>query len=84
MLELFYNEKNIFINTDDENINKMIEVIQKKTGIYIDPYSDTKLYPSHQKLIIVFLENYPNQYLNLVNFFQKAIELDEIVYCIGY
>ena len=87
MIELFYNEKSlsrkIFINPDDENINNMIEYIKKKTGVYIDPYSDTKLYPSHQELIISFLVNHSNAYVDLINFLKEAIELDTIVYCIG-
>lgn len=87
MIKLFYNKtssnKSFFINPDDENINDMIEYIKKKTGVYIDPYSDTKLYPSHQELIISFLNNYSDTYVDLINFFKEAIELDTIVYCIG-
>lgn len=87
MLELFYNKnssnKSFFIDPDNENINEMIEYVKKKTGLYIDPYSDTKLYPSHQELIISFLNNYSDTHIDLINFFKGAIELDTIVYCIG-
>ena len=86
MIELYFrkNQKSkiFFINPDDENINNMIEFIKNKTGVYIDPYSDTKLYPSHQKIAISFLESL-HGYDNLIHFLNESIKLDEIVYCIG-
>lgn len=87
MLELFYKEnsinRRIHINEDNKIIEKMIEYIREKTGIYIDPYSDTKLYPSHLILMVSFLFNYKNQHIDLIKFLEEAINLDTIVYCIG-
>lgn len=61
----------------------MTEYIKDKTGLHIDPYSDTKLYPSHLELIVAFLVKYENQYIDFIKFLEEAIDLDTIVYCIG-
>lgn len=89
MIELSYSKnssnKKIFINPDDNNINAAIEHLKSKTGIYIDPYGDTKLYPSHQKIIVSFLTNHSNVnlHIDLLDYLKKSIELDETIYCKG-
>ena len=86
-LEFFYNTdsliKKIYVNPDEENIEAMINVLRQRTGIFIDPYGDTKLYPSHQKILIAYLEKFPRKNIELVNFLKESSALDTIVYCVG-
>ena len=87
MIEFFYNTdsliKKIYVNPDEENIEAMINVLRQRTGIFIDPYGDTKLYPSHQKILIAYLEEFPRKSIELVNFLKESSALDAIVYCVG-
>lgn len=87
MIEFFYNAdsliKKIYVNPDEENIEAMINVLRQRTGIFIDPYGDTKLYPSHQKILIAYLEKFPRKNIELVNFLKESSALDTIVYCVG-
>lgn len=87
MIEFFYNTdsliKKIYVNPDEENIEAMINVLRQKTGIFIDPYGDTTLYPSHQKFLIAYLEEFPRKNIELVNFLKESSALDAIVYCVG-
>lgn len=87
MIEFFYNTdsliKKIYVNPDEENIEAMINVLRQRTGIFIDPYGDTKLYPSHQKILIAYLEKFPRKNIELVNFLKESSALDAIVYCVG-
>ena len=46
-------------------------------------YGDTKLYPSHQKILIAYLEEFPRKNIELVNFLKESSALDAIVYCVG-
>ena len=87
MIKFFYGidslVKKIYVNPDEENIEAMINVLRQRTGIFIDPYGDTKLYPSHQKILIAYLEKFPRKNIELVNFLKESSALDAIVYCVG-
>ena len=87
MIKFFYGidslVKKIYVNPDEENIEAMINVLRQRTGIFIDPYGDTKLYLSHQKILIAYLEEFPRKNIELVNFLKESSALDAIVYCVG-
>ena len=87
MIKFFYGidslVRKIYVNPDEENIEAMINVLRQRTGIFIDPYGDTKLYPSHQKSLIAYLEEFPRKNIELVNFLKESSALDAIVYCVG-
>lgn len=87
MIKFFYGidslVKKIYVNPDEENIEAMINVLRQRTGIFIDPYGDTKLYPSHQKILIAYLEEFSRKNIELVNFLKESSALDAIVYCVG-
>ncbi|ELY4324005.1 hypothetical protein DOX44_003785 [Cronobacter turicensis] len=31
--------------------------LKEKTGVYVDPYGKTRIYPEHQKILIKYLES---------------------------
>ena len=86
MIKFFYGidslVKKIYVNPDEENIEVMISVLGQSTGIFIDLYGDTKLYPSHQKILIAYLEEFPRKNIELVNFLKESSASDAIVYCV--
>ncbi|WP_198227976.1 MULTISPECIES: hypothetical protein [unclassified Gilliamella] len=58
--------------------------LEKKTGIYIDPYGTTKVYPDHQKILINYLSNNnDNEIKELLVYFREAVSQDEIILAEG-
>jgi hypothetical protein len=66
--------KNILFELNEDDFEVMFKVLvdfKKLTGIYIDPYGTTKIYPDHIKLIISIFENYLNQLNTKKNYVLK-------------
>ena len=58
--------------------------LEEKTGIYIDPYGTTKVYPDHQKILINYLSNNnDNEIKELLVYFREAVSQDEIILAEG-
>lgn len=87
MLRLFYpsasGTKEFSLDADDPSIASMIEHLRGKTGVYLDPYADSRLYPAHQALCIAFLRSQSAPHTDFIAFLQEAVARDEVVRCIG-
>lgn len=87
MLRLFYpsasGTKEFSLDADDPCIASMLEHLRDKTGVYLDPYADSRLYPAHQALCIAFLRGQSAAHSDFIAFLQEAAALDEVVHCIG-
>ena len=58
--------------------------LEEKTGIYIDPYGTTKVYPDHQKILINYLSNNKDDEIEkLLAYFREAVSQDEIILADG-
>ena len=58
--------------------------LEEKTGIYIDPYGTTKVYPDHQKILINHLSNNKDDEIKkLLAYFREAVSQDEIILADG-
>jgi hypothetical protein len=67
-----------------ELLNDALFYLEKKTGIYIDPYGTTKVYPDHQKILIKYLSNNKDDEIKkLLAYFREAVSQDEIILADG-
>lgn len=71
----------------DKTIKKLetyFLLLKAKTGIYIDPYGKTRIYPDHQKILINCLVNIKDkEVINFVEFLTKAINENEVIIADG-
>lgn len=71
----------------DKEIRKLessFSYLKEKTGIYIDPYGKTRIYPDHQKILINHLMNIKDtDVMNFINFLIKASSENEIIIADG-
>ncbi|NIF21331.1 hypothetical protein [Candidatus Pantoea multigeneris] len=72
---------------NDRVINE-IEVLffhlKNKTGVYVDPYGKTRIYPEHQKILIDALAPFKDKEIfSLIEYLNKAIENDEVIIADG-
>ena len=75
---LLLSDKNI------ELLNDALFYLEKKTGIYINPYGTTKVYPDHQKILINYLSNNKNNEIKkLLAYLREAISQDEVILADG-
>ena len=75
---LLLNDKSIKL------LNDALFYLEKKTGIYIDPYGTTKVYPGHQKILINYLSNNKdNEIKKLLAYLREAISQDEVILADG-
>ena len=75
---LFLNDKSV------ELLSNAFLYLEKKTGIYIDPYGTTKVYPDHQKILINYLsDNENNEIKKILAYFREAISQDEVILADG-
>lgn len=70
------------------NIIKKLEnsfcYLKEKTGISIDPYGKTRIYPDHQKILISYLaKSKDSDIINFINFLVKASNENEIIIAEG-
>lgn len=76
-----------FIVLHDKVIQKLERAfyyLKEQTGIYIDPYGKTRIYPDHQKILINYLINTKDSEVNnFVNFLIKASNENEIIIADG-
>lgn len=50
--------------------------LEERTGIYVDPYKDTRIHPEHQKLLAAYLtEHTPESGGRIARFLVEALEL---------
>lgn len=55
-------------------------LLKEKTGIYIDPYGKTRIYPDHQKILVNCLADIKDEeVIKFVKFLTKAINEDEVI-----
>ena len=67
-----------------ELLNDALFYLEKKTGIYIDPYGTTKVYPDHQKILINYLSNNKdNEIKKLLAYLKEAVSQDEVILADG-
>ncbi|PIT15212.1 hypothetical protein [Snodgrassella alvi] len=65
-------------------LNDAFLYLKEKTGIYIDPYGKTRIYPDHQRILINYLvKNKDNEIKKLVAFLSEAISKDEVIIADG-
>ena len=58
--------------------------LERKTGVWIDPYGRTRVYPDHQKLLISFLSGHDeDKVVEFVQFLGASIEEDEVLIADG-
>ncbi|MEO3988798.1 hypothetical protein [Pseudocitrobacter cyperus] len=58
--------------------------LKEKTGVYIDPYGKTRIYPDHQKILINYLVNIKDiDVINFINFLIKSSSENEIIIADG-
>ncbi|OCG19405.1 hypothetical protein A9G29_03295 [Gilliamella sp. Fer2-1] len=58
--------------------------LRQKTGIMIDPYGQTRIYPDHQKILINLLHQHNDSEIQkLVLLFKQASSEDEIILADG-
>ena len=75
---LLLSDKNI------ESLNDAFFYLEKKTGIYIDPYGTTKVHPDHQKILINYLSNNKdNEIKKLLAYLKEAVSQDEVILADG-
>ncbi|EOV8837311.1 hypothetical protein ACNY9Y_004392 [Cronobacter dublinensis] len=59
--------------------------LKEKTGVYVDLYGKTRIYPEHQKILIKYLES-QNKYDDIsafVAFLLSSISQDEVIIADG-
>lgn len=58
--------------------------LKEKTGIYIDPYGKTKIYPEHQRILINYMAKIKDaDVIKFTYFLIKASDENEIVIADG-
>jgi hypothetical protein len=72
---------------DYKTINKIENCffyLKEKTGIYIDPYGRTRVYPDHQRILINYLKNTKDkEVIDFINFLTIASNEDEVIIADG-
>lgn len=67
-----------------ELLNDALFYLEKKTGIYIDPYGTSKVYPGHQKILINYLSNNKdNEIKKILAYLREAVSQDEVILADG-
>ena len=87
----FQNDKEIVsLSSKDFNIlYPVFNILNKKTGIMIDEYSDSLLSPNHTKMLLDLISNNINKkllsvnMLQLLKLFDKAIQTNTWIKIIG-
>ncbi|AWQ48547.1 hypothetical protein WCU37_15320 [Serratia marcescens] len=65
-------------------IESSLLYLKGKTGVYVDPYGKTRIYPDHQKILIShLLDNKDEDIKKLVSLFIEAVSLDEVIIADG-
>ena len=58
--------------------------LKKKTGVYIDPCGDTKIYPDHQRMVMDFLAaSRDKRIIKFREFFKAASDMNEVLFACG-
>ncbi|MDK1227720.1 hypothetical protein [Cronobacter turicensis] len=59
--------------------------LKEKTGVYVDPYGKTRIYPEHQKILIKYLESKSKDgdVAAFVEFLLSSISQDEVIIADG-
>ncbi|WP_041411680.1 hypothetical protein [Serratia sp. FGI94] len=91
MLDLYYlsdsdGTKPSLILTDKvlRKIEASFLKLKNKTGVYIDPYGKTRVYPEHQKILIDDLSDFKDEdVVSLVNYLIEARNDNEVIIADG-
>ncbi|MCU7646526.1 hypothetical protein [Pseudomonas piscis] len=58
--------------------------LEQKTGIYIDPYGTTRVYPAHQQILVDYLHGRSEeQIVEFVRLLKNCIREDEVLVADG-
>ncbi|WP_336282325.1 hypothetical protein [Cronobacter dublinensis] len=59
--------------------------LKEKTGVYVDPYGKTRIYPEHQKILIKYLKskNKDDDITAFVAFLSSSMSQDEVIIADG-
>jgi hypothetical protein len=63
-------------------LEKYMALLRKKTGVYIDPYGTTRLYPNHGKILFNSIKHqgYINDKIkNFLLILQRAMDENEVL-----
>jgi len=84
------NKKIVTLSSNDFNVlYPIFNILNNKTGIMIDEYSDALLSPNHTKILLDLITNnvdkksLSDNLLQLLNLFEKAIESNTWIKIIG-
>jgi hypothetical protein len=66
-------------------LEESICALKEKTGVYIDPYGNTKLYPDHGMILLELMvfKKINDNVIRLLNIIQESIDRDEILLFVG-
>lgn len=54
--------------------------LKEKTGVYIDPYGTTRVYPDHQRILISYLtDNNDPEIKKIMTYFEKSASCSEVL-----
>jgi len=69
-------------NSDVRLLEMEIYFLKEKTGVYVDLYGTTKLYPDHSKILLeVILKNKKEgkNIINFINVIKESIKQDDVL-----
>lgn len=76
-----------FLQLSDADVARVHDAfarLREKTGVYIDPYGRTRIYPEHQKILITLLSKDADGSVHLfIDFLKVASEADEVLLADG-
>jgi hypothetical protein len=65
-------------------VEEAISYLKAKTGVYIDPYGTTRVYPDHLRILINFLKDSKDKdIIEFLKFLNLACIEDEVVMALG-
>lgn len=78
MVEVVYllnpGEHPVFVIRNMMALESGFTFLKSKTGVYVDPYGDTRLYPAHQKILADYwAQSNDSEILNFRNYLLEAI-----------
>ncbi|MDX5631119.1 MULTISPECIES: hypothetical protein [unclassified Brenneria] len=58
--------------------------LKNKTGVYVDPYGKTRIYPDHQKILIDSLADFKDkEIVAFIEYLNEAMKNDEVIIADG-
>ena len=69
-------------NSDVRLLEREISLLKEKTGVYIDPYGTTKVYPDHCKILLEAILRNKKEGGNIINFIgviKESIKQEDVL-----